>query len=57
MTGGGKYAGHYHLETQEKTDEEMIEDTLKFIDDLNQTISRDETNVVKRIERQHDRHI
>jgi len=57
MNGGGEYVGHYHLETQEKTDEEIIEDTLKFIDGLKQTISRDEINVAKRIERQHDRHI
>ena len=57
MTGSGKYVGHYHLETKEKTDEEIIEDTLKFTDDIKQTISPDGIDVVKRIDLLQDRRI
>jgi flavodoxin len=54
MTGSGKYVGHYHLETKEKTDEEIIEETLKFVDDIKHTTSLDRIDVAKRIERLHD---
>jgi flavodoxin len=54
MTGSGKYVGHYHLETKEKTDEEIIEETLKFVDDIKHNIASDRIDVAKRIERLHD---
>ena len=57
MTGGEKYVGHYHLETQEKTDEEIMEETLRFVDDIKQKISPDRTDVAKRFESLHDRAI
>jgi len=54
MTGSGKYVGHYHLETKEKSGEEIIEETLKFVDDIKHNISPDRIDVAKRIERLHD---
>jgi len=52
---GGEYVGHYHIETKERTDEEIIEDTLKFADDIKQTISPDGIDVAKRIEQLQNR--
>jgi len=57
MSGSGKYVGHYHLETKEKTDEEIIEDTLKFSDDIKKAISPDAIDVAKSIELLQDRKI
>ena len=54
MTGSGEYVGHYHLETKEKTDEEIIEETLKYVDDIKQNISPNRIEVSKRIEQLHD---
>ena len=57
MTDDGKYVGHYHLETQEKTDEEIIEETLKVIDDIKHNISSERMDVAKKFELLHDRTI
>jgi len=57
MAGSGEYVGHYHIETKERTDEEIVEDTLKFADDIKQTISPDGIDVAKRIEQLQDRKI
>ena len=54
MAGGGNYVGHYHIETQEKTNEEIIENTLKYADDIENILSLDRLDFAKRIERLHD---
>ncbi|MBW2553287.1 MAG: hypothetical protein JRE20_04050 [Deltaproteobacteria bacterium] len=57
MAGGGEYVGHYHLETQEKTNEEIIENTLKYVDDIKKVFSRDEMDVATRMEKLNDNKI
>ena len=49
MTSGGEYAGHYHIETKEKTDRDIIGQTLKLADSIKKTISPDEIDVTKRV--------
>ena len=57
MAGDGNYVGHYHIETQEKTNEEIIENTLKYADDIEKILSLDRLDFAKRIERLHDEKI
>ena len=32
INSGGEFIGHYHFETQKKTDEQLLEETLKCVD-------------------------
>jgi flavodoxin len=57
MAGDGNYVGHYHIETQEKTNEEIIENTLKYADDIEKILSLDRLDFAKRIKRLHDEKI
>ena len=57
MAGGGDYVGHYHIETQEKTNEEIIESALKYVDDIKHILSLDEIDVARRIDPLQDKKI
>ena len=54
MTSGGNYIGHYHLETEGKTSDGIIEDTLKFADDIKHIISRGKMDMAEKVTPLHD---
>ena len=54
ITGGRTYLGHYHLETEGKTREDIIGDTLKFADDIRRIISRGKMDVAEAAKVQND---
>lgn len=54
---GGEFVGHYHIETKGKTDGQIIQDTLKFVDNIKEIICRESMNVTKYIGYQQDEQI
>jgi flavodoxin len=41
VKAGGEFVGHYHFETKEKTDEELIAETVKCVDYVKGKLSQD----------------